>query len=165
MATVSTPTVQTFPATRAVLFDWGGTLAKPKQRMKFLLGTPGEQLEALQLDTLQILRTLKDRGIKVGVVSNTRHEPQFLRAAIQRCVPLNRVVDFVIQSSDINQCRKPCEGILREALRTAECTASEAAFIGNSLLNDIVPAHEMGMRVGWVRHNDLKTAVLQALHP
>jgi len=83
---------------------------------------------------------------RVAVVSNfTRN----LRLIIEDA-GLDAVLDGVV-CSDVEGVRKPDPAIFRLALDRLGVTAGEAAMVGDSLANDIVPAKRLGLRTIWLR--------------
>jgi putative hydrolase of the HAD superfamily len=89
------------------------------------------------------LATLRDRGYRLGLVSNT-----FVDGAIHdRHLALHGLLDFFpvrVYSSAVGY-RKPDPRIFRTALDRLNVTASEAMFVGDLVKTDIVGARRAGM--------------------
>ena len=92
-------------------------------------------------DVVPTLRALRERGVKLGIVSNwdTR-----LRG-ICTGLGLDRLVDFIVISAEVG-CRKPDPRIFEEALRRAEVKPSEALHVGDLPDEDAVGAQRAGIR-------------------
>jgi len=84
---------------------------------------------------------------KLGLVSNFTYAPVVY--ASLRKLGINQFFDAVLVS-DENGWRKPHKRIFLEALRKLQVTAEEAVFIGDSPLEDIKGAKEIGMKTVFV---------------
>ncbi len=84
---------------------------------------------------------------KLGLVSNFTYAPVIY--ASLRKLGINHFFDAVLVS-DENGWRKPHKRIFLEALRKLQVTAEEAVFIGDSPLEDIKGAKEVGMKTVFV---------------
>jgi|SRR5947207_4006927 len=94
---------------------------------------------------LELLEDIKRRGLRLVVVSNaiTRDGETYLQdfAAFGS----NSCIDGVVSSVDVGF-RKPHLAMFETALRVAGCTPGLCVMAGNSEVNDIEPAHALGMR-------------------
>jgi putative hydrolase of the HAD superfamily len=121
------------PGLRAVAFDaWFEALY-----VRF--GDPG--VWRLYDDVDSTLRQLRERGLRLGVVSNwdTR-----LRR-ISEGLGLDRLVDFIVISAEVGL-RKPDPGIFLEALRRAGVGAAETIHVGDLPEEDVEGARRAGVR-------------------
>jgi HAD superfamily hydrolase (TIGR01549 family) len=84
---------------------------------------------------------------KLGLVSNFTYAPVIY--ASLRKLGINHFFDAVLVS-DENGWRKPHKRIFLEALRKLQVTAEEAIFIGDSPLEDIKGAKEIGMKTVFI---------------
>lgn len=84
---------------------------------------------------------------KLGLVSNFTYAPVVY--ASLRKLGVNHFFDTVLVS-DENGWRKPHKRIFLEALRKLQVTAEEAVFIGDSPLEDIKGAKEIGIKTVFV---------------
>lgn len=131
-------------AVRATLEELGGQPAEEHieryhaARDAARKGRPDAQLRPGVHDTLA---TLRERGITVGIVSNT-DEAGFRDT--MREVGLNDVMDFIISSEECQSC-KPDQGIFREALRRAGSDPAATLFVGDSIDQDIAGANTAGL--------------------
>jgi putative hydrolase of the HAD superfamily len=93
----------------------------------------------------ELLRTIRELGLKCAVVSNTfwrsgnRYREDF------RQLGIGEFVDVVITSLDLGV-RKPNPLVFEAALRELDCRAGESVMIGNSEEMDVRPAKTLGMR-------------------
>lgn len=98
-----------------------------------------------------LLAALHERGIRVGVLSNTlwprsHHEEVFARDG------LTHLIDAAVYSSDL-PVAKPHEEAFREVLDALDVAAADAVFVGDRLWDDIHGAHMAGMRTIWIPHS------------
>jgi putative hydrolase of the HAD superfamily len=101
-------------------------------------------------EALDVVRTLKDRGFRVGVCSNwdwdlDRHLDQ---------VGLSGMVDGRVSSAWVGA-RKPHRRVFDAALAAVEVDAEDAVFVGDNWRADVEGARAIGLRVvhAW-RHDD-----------
>ena len=107
---------------------WGLAIAVPKEF------TPFE-------DTMPALEALRERGYRLGVITNLRAdlEPLILRAGLEG------ILDFSVTSAQAG-IEKPHPPIFREALRRAGAAPEEVLHIGDQVRSDVAGARDMGMR-------------------
>jgi putative hydrolase of the HAD superfamily len=91
-------------------------------------------------DVLPVLADLRDRGLKVGLLSNTARDLELFVAhhALE--------VDAVLTSRAYGK-TKPHEAIFRRMLELLEVAPEEAVMVGDSIEDDIDGARAVGMRV------------------
>ncbi|HEX2162250.1 MAG TPA: HAD family hydrolase [Thermoleophilaceae bacterium] len=102
-------------------------------------------LEALAFrtfpDVLPALRDLRERGLRLVVVSNWDCSlPEWLDRA-----GIGELVDGSVSSAVIGEA-KPSPAVFEAGLRLAGCDAPEALFVGDSVENDVVGARAAGLR-------------------
>ena len=102
-------------------------------------------LEALAFrtfpDVLPALRELRDRGLRLVVVSNWDCSlPEWL----DRC-GIGELVDGSASSAVVGEA-KPAPAVFEAGLRLAGCDAAEALFVGDSVENDVLGARAAGLR-------------------
>ena len=100
------------------------------------LTTPGS--------TVRALRSLKDAGMRLGLVSNLSLFPHKIRADLES-LGLAELLDGAVFSSEIGV-RKPDPRIFVHALRAVGGDAATTVFVGDRLNDDIVGARALGMR-------------------
>jgi len=95
----------------------------------------------LRADCLDTLRSLRERGLYVQIVSNIDDEQ--LDGLVAR-LGLAGAVDASVSSESAQSC-KPDPGIYHWALRNAGCEPTEVLFVGDSVDHDIVGPASLGM--------------------
>jgi putative hydrolase of the HAD superfamily len=102
---------------------------------------PARQLGAA---THALLESLRERGLKLGLVSNALDPPWLLHRDLEQLGVAERL-DAAVFSSEVGM-RKPHPAIFRAALERLEVGPGEAVFVGDSLVNDVAGAAALGMR-------------------
>jgi 2-haloalkanoic acid dehalogenase type II len=97
---------------------------------------------ALREGVIDTLQTMRERGLHLGIVSNIDDEQLAHLLEIAR---LEAYFDSILSSEQARSC-KPDRNIFEEALRRAGCEADEALFVGDTLLQDIAGANQVGLR-------------------
>jgi putative hydrolase of the HAD superfamily len=100
-------------------------------------------------ETVDLLRSLKDSGLLVGMVSNTFSPGHFHQLALNRCGAA-RWIDAPVYSTDL-RCRKPDPRIYRHCLQLLGVTPEEALFIGDRLKEDVKGPQQVGMQAALYR--------------
>ena len=110
-------------------------------------------------DALPTLRTLRVRGYRLGLISNTPWgTPDYLWEKQVEKFHLAPLMDVRLFSSGVG-IRKPDPRIFREALRRLGTAAARAIFVGDSPREDVAGARGVGMRTALVvRQNGLRKA-------
>ncbi len=92
-------------------------------------------------DALATLAAIKDRGYKMGIISNTSSTTQVFRtleaygmADFFRCVILSAVEGV----------RKPAPAIFAAALRAIESQAASTVYVGDTLSRDVIGSKQAG---------------------
>ena len=97
----------------------------------------------LHPDSLRLLDELRDRSLRIVLISNTFTPGRFLVPALEASGIGSRIDVFVF-SSDHGK-RKPDPSIFRHALDRLGVQPERAFFVGDRLDKDIAGAHEAGM--------------------
>ena len=92
-------------------------------------------------DCAAVLRTLRERGYRLGVIAN--QQPGTERRLRER--KLLQYFDVIAASAEVGAA-KPQPEIFLYALRQADCRSEEAAMVGDRIDNDILPAKALGMQ-------------------
>ena len=92
-----------------------------------------------------VIGMLKSR-FKMGIVSNFYGNLDRILAESK----LDRFFAAVADSSRV-QIFKPDPAIFEAALKKIQCAPESAAMIGDSIVKDCAPAHQLGMRTVWLR--------------
>src|SRR5689334_2517775 len=112
---------------------------------RFLEAEHEEWGPAVQLSstTHALLETLRERGLKLALVSNAIDPPDLLHRDLERHGVAERV-DFAVFSSEVGR-RKPDPSIYRRALDALGVEPGNALFVGDTLHTDIAGAQALGM--------------------
>ena len=97
----------------------------------------------LAADTHALLESLRDRGLKLALVSNAFDPGWLLRRDLEQ-MGLAERLDFAVFSSEVGK-RKPHPEIFRWALDALEVQPERTLFVGDRLYEDIRGAGELGM--------------------
>lgn len=95
-------------------------------------------------EALEALERLRERGLKLGLVSNVALLPQLMREDLE-ALGLMSHLDVTVFSSEVGS-RKPDPRIFEHALARLGISGSSAAFVGDRLLDDVWGARQLGMR-------------------
>ena len=109
----------------------------------------------LAANTHALLDSLRERGLKLGLVSNAFDPPWLLHRDLEQLGVAERL-DVAVFSSELGR-RKPDPAIFRAALDRLGVAPEETLFVGDLLLQDIRGASELGMRTVqalWFRADD-----------
>jgi putative hydrolase of the HAD superfamily len=113
---------------------------------------PARQLGA---QTHALLDSLRDRGLKTGLVSNAFDPGWLLHNDLERMGIAHRL-DAAVFSSEVGR-RKPDESIFRAALDELDVEPDRALFVGDRRYEDVRGAKEVGMttvQAFWFRADD-----------
>jgi putative hydrolase of the HAD superfamily len=97
----------------------------------------------LAVDTHALLESLRDRGLKLALVSNA-FDPGWLLHRDLEQMGLAERLDFAVFSSEVGK-RKPHPEIFERALQVLAVEPERALFVGDRLYEDIRGASEVGM--------------------
>ena len=99
-------------------------------------------------EVISVLNSLKNIGVRMGVVSNTTN-PRFMKENEMQATGLAPFFDFAIYSSDAPY-RKPHPSIFQLAIERLRMKPEEILFVGDNLRLDIVGAQNVGMKSAWI---------------
>jgi putative hydrolase of the HAD superfamily len=102
-----------------------------------------EPARSLASTTHALLDTLRERGLRLGLVSNAVDPPWLLHRDLERYGIAERIDVAVFSSED--GWRKPHPSIFRRALAALGVEAGHALFVGDSLVNDVGGGAAVGM--------------------
>ncbi|WP_304114849.1 HAD family hydrolase [Mycolicibacterium bacteremicum] len=95
-------------------------------------------------DALDCLRAARTAGFTIGISGN---QPRSLVANLQS---LGFTTDFIASSADWGV-SKPSPLFFEKVISAAQLPAHEIMYIGDRLDNDILPAHDAGLRTALIR--------------
>ena len=99
-------------------------------------------------EVISVLNSLKNRGVRMGVVSNTTN-PGFMKENEMQVAGLKPYFEFAIYSSDTHY-RKPHPSIFELAIESLNLEPEEILFVGDDISLDVVGAKNVGMKSAWV---------------
>jgi putative hydrolase of the HAD superfamily len=105
--------------------------------------------------THALLDSLRDRGLKVGLVSNAIDPPNLLHRDLEQLGVAARL-DVAVFSSEVGR-RKPDPAIFERALTALDAVAADTLFVGDTLAADIAGARALGLHTCqalWFRADD-----------
>jgi putative hydrolase of the HAD superfamily len=97
-------------------------------------------------DAEDVLKQLRHRGLKLGIISNGWTEFQ-LRTL--DAIGLTNAVDLIF-ISEAEGLRKPDQRLFERAADRLGCAVSECLFVGDNPLADIDSAGRSGMQTAWI---------------
>ncbi len=115
---------------------------------------------SLASSTHALLEALRNRGLRLALVSNTA-SPEWLLQPVLESQGLVERLDAVVLSSEVGK-RKPHPAIFERALAELEVQAGEALFVGDRLDADVLGASRVGMQTVqalWFRADDVEVEV------
>ncbi len=115
---------------------------------------------SLAASTHALLESLRNRGLKLALVSNTASPEWLLRPVLAHQGLVDRV-DAIVLSSEVGK-RKPHPAIFERALAELDVRADEALFVGDRLDADVGGASRVGMHTAqalWFRADDVQAEV------
>lgn len=95
----------------------------------------------------ELMRALKMRGFKMGIVSNTPFPGNFFKKDLER-FGLLHYFQTLVWSSEFGR-RKPSPDIFKRALADLEIAPYEAVYIGDKLDRDVAGSRGVGMQSIW----------------
>jgi putative hydrolase of the HAD superfamily len=116
---------------------------------------------------LNLLKALRQRGHKIGVVTNNIAAEQVKKI---RACGMEELIDELVVSEEAGAC-KPDPAIFRVALERLDCRPEEAVMIGDAWATDIAGARAAGIRAIWFNPRGLpspdptQTREIRALEP
>jgi putative hydrolase of the HAD superfamily len=105
-------------------------------------------------NALELFRALRDRGIKVGVLSNTIWPREYHDAVFARDGILD-LIDGAVYTSEIAWTKPHREAFLAALAAVNVSDPAHAVFVGDRLFDDIYGAQAVGMRAIFVPHSDI----------
>src|SRR5947208_2611133 len=134
-----------YPAQVRQLLREFGIEPTDEELLRFLEAEHAAWAPAVQLasTTHALLETLRDRGLKLALVSNAIDPPDLLHRDLERHGIAERI-DFAVFSSEVGR-RKPDPAIFRRALGAVAVEPQRALFVGDTVHTDIAGAKALGL--------------------
>ena len=121
------------------------------------LGRESEKIEVLDIyrlhkpdihlypDVADMVNGLKEKGIKVGIITDGRPEGQHNKL---EALGLEKYVDDIIVTDELGgvQFRKPCDIAFRIMQNRWRLAASEMVYVGDNLAKDFQAPQQLGMK-------------------
>ena len=104
--------------------------------------------KAVQLypDTLSVLKTLRERGYKLGILTNG---PSNYQRNKLNCTDLHSYVDEIVLCGDLEH-QKPHPSSFEAVCKRLGVSFEETVFVGDSPVNDVDGARKVGMIPLWM---------------
>jgi FMN phosphatase YigB (HAD superfamily) len=93
----------------------------------------------------EVIATLKERGYRLGLISNTGRTPGYALRDILDNLGLASSMDVMLFSNEHGEC-KPSQSIFEELRRGLDVSFDELMFVGDNLYVDVHGAQRLGMR-------------------
>ncbi|MXZ43754.1 MAG: HAD family hydrolase [Gammaproteobacteria bacterium] len=103
-----------------------------------------------QSDCFEVLKDLRDQKFKLAIVSNI--DDDWLDPLIE-IWKLDSYVDFILSSETAQSC-KPDSSIFMQASHALDIVPHQTIFVGDSFVNDVVGASNVGMHPVWLNQHD-----------
>lgn len=101
-----------------------------------------------------ILKTIKDNGYKIGIISNTCYYDEVMKECFRKAGIYELIDNFTF--SYALRLGKPNVKIFKTAIDAMKVISGEAVMIGDKLKSDIKPALELGMKTIWLNNKNEK---------
>ena len=108
-------------------------------------GVAVEILPGLVTGAGEVLKRVRNLGLRTGLISNTGRTPGYALREVLKKLDLAPGLDAVVFSDEHGAC-KPTPSIFEELRRALAVEFSEMLFIGDNLYVDILGAKRCGMR-------------------
>ena len=96
---------------------------------------------------------LRERGLRIGVLSNTIWSREYHREIFERDSVLD-LLDGDVYSSEIDHV-KPHPEAFQAACRAVRVQPEAAAYVGDRIFEDVHGPQQVGMRAIWIPHSDI----------
>ena len=104
-------------------------------------------------DAVNVLRSVKERGYRVGLISNTGMTPGTTFRQYMGQVGILGYFDTLTFSDEV-QLAKPAPGIFLPTAKALGMAPEEIVHVGDHLLNDVLGASRVGMKTIWIETYD-----------
>ncbi len=115
-----------------------------------------ESPPALAEGVPEMLSALKDKGYRLGIISNTGQTPGRLIRAYLEDLDIIGYFDHATFSDEV-RLSKPAPAIFLHTLASMGCLADQVVHVGDHLRNDVLGAHQVGIATVWLKGFDSRT--------
>ena len=100
-------------------------------------------------DAARVLRSVRDMGLRIGLISNTGMTPG---TTFRTYLANNGLLEFfdTLTFSDEVKMSKPSKEIFMMTLRSLDSTPGKTVHVGDSILNDVAGARKCGLKTVWI---------------
>jgi len=129
---------------------WGVTGLEPAQ-LEALVAAYMQGIQAIVAPlegAVETLDALRERGLRIGLISNTLWEGRYHRGDLDRW-GLTPYLEVLVFSADV-EAWKPYGAVFRRALEALDLRPEEAVYVGDSLYFDVYGAQQAGLRGVWI---------------
>ncbi len=104
-------------------------------------------------EVVELLERLRDKGIKIGIITDGRPNGQRNKLEALR---VEHMVDDVIITDELGgiQFRKPCDIAFRIMLKRWRLNPAEVIYVGDNPAKDFQAPQQLGMKSVWVKNRD-----------
>lgn len=139
----------------------GRTDFKLSDKIADTFSTEREKGASLEPGAVELLKDLRKRGIKLGMITNGASDIQ--RAKIER-FNLAPLFDNILIEGEF-ACGKPDERVFRHTLEKLKVKPSGVWMVGDDLRFDIAPCRPLGIYSLWVDRKGAGEASLDGIRP
>lgn len=109
------------------------------------------------LDAQNVLRSVKEQGYRIGLISNTGMTPGVTFRTYMGQIGLLEYFD-VLTFSDEVRLAKPSREIFHRTAQALEVPPEQVVHVGDHLLADVLGARQAGMKTIWIETHDERRA-------
>ncbi len=101
----------------------------------------------------EMIESLKNKGIKVGIITDGRPEGQKNKL---KALGLEEKVDNVIVTDELGgiQFRKPCDIAFRVMITRWRLNPADVVYVGDNVTKDLQACRQLGMKSIWFKNED-----------
>ncbi len=145
-------------------YDYPHVPAEVVQAAVDLVFAPWVAAHRLHPKAHDVLRTLRRRGLRVGILANAQHD-RAVRQVVSR-LGLTEVVDLVVTSGEAaERPRKPNPAAWEPFWQAWDMLPYEAVMVGDDLVEDVLGALNAQMWTIWVRRRPAGSELERAIRP
>ena len=125
---------------------------------------PWVKAQRLYPGVLDVMRRLRQRGLKVGILTNAQHD-RAVRQVVAH-LGLQEVVDLVVTSGEVaERPRKPNPAAWEPFWQAWDMLPYEAVMVGDDLVEDILGALNAQMWTIWLKRQPAGSELERAIRP